>query len=144
VATQCIHVPTIKSTNPIKVNADSSIYIHTNIPRQKMSALDNVNPTIMESDVLCAIAIQSSPFDNVVFSHNNGADFIYNVLAPSIHSMRIYVTNEQGIPLRVPYDWDITLGIEYIPIESDPSTKILQDIKDYIKLGLMHNLDTSK
>ena len=139
-----IATPTIQSYIPIKVNADSSIYIHTNIPRQKMSAFDNINPMIQESDVLCAISIQSAPFDNIVFSKNNGAEFAYNVLAPSIHAMRIYVTNEQGIPLQLPYDWDLTLGIDYLPIEQDKSVKILEDIKDYIKLGLMHHLDTSQ
>lgn len=135
--------PTVISSKPIKVNADTSIYIHTNIPRQKLSAIDNINPTLSESDVLCSIAIQSAPFDNVVFAHNNGADFLYNVLAPSIHQMRIYVTNEQGTPLQLAYDWDMTLSITYIPISDNTNkmTKILNDIKDYIKLGLLHNLD---
>jgi len=134
-------VPSIVSTNPIKVNIDNSVYVRTNLPRQKYSALDNINATIMESDILCALPIQSPPFDNVVYTKNNSANFEYNILAGSIHSMRIYLTNELGIPLQVPYDWTMTLGIEYLPFEVDDATPVLESIRDMIRLFMLNNMD---
>jgi hypothetical protein len=132
--------PTIISSKPIKVNDDASIYIRTNIPRQKLSALDNISTIIKESDVLCSIPIQSAPFDNVVYSKNNSANFSYNVLAPYIHGCRIYLTNEQGTPIQVPYDWTLTLSVSYTPYQTNNDTPILKDIRDYIKLYLLHNV----
>lgn len=134
---------TVVSSKPIKVNEDQSIIIHTNLPRQKMSALDNTyGQTIIESDILCAIPILSAPFDNVVFTRNNTGDFSYNVLAPVVHGLRIYVTNEQNTFLKVPYDWIMILSIKYVPYETNETTSLIRDLRDYARLLLLQNMPT--
>lgn len=130
--------PSVVSSKPIKVNEDNCILVRTNLPRQKMSALDNLNRTIVESDVLCSIPIQNAPFDNIVYDKNNSCDFVYNVLSPTVHGLRIYLTNEQGIPLQVPYDWWLVLSIDYIPYAQDDSKPVLENIRDMVRLFMLH------
>jgi hypothetical protein len=136
--------PSVVSTKPIKVNEDASVVVHTNIPRQKMSAVDNFNQTtIVESDVLCTIPIQSAPFDNVVYTKNNNAEFKYNVLSPVIHSMRIYLTNEQNTPIKINYDWLLTLSVKYVPIQANDKDSTLKDIKGLMQLFALHTLPSN-
>lgn len=130
----------LESTKPARVNEDTSILIHTDIPRQKFSAIDNITPILTESDVLCSVPIQSAPFDNIVYIKNND-EFTYNVLAPSIHRVRFYITNEEGTLLQLPYDWNIVLGIKYIPFENNATDNALKDIRDMVKLFLLQNMD---
>lgn len=131
--------PAVVSTKPIKVNEDASVVVHTSLPRQKMSALDNFNQsTIVESDVLCVIPIQCAPFDNVVYTKNNNAEFLYSVLSPVVHSMRIYLTNEQNIPIKVSYDWLLTLSVTYVPFQTNDKANTLKDIKQLMQLFALH------
>jgi hypothetical protein len=131
---------TLESSKPARVNEDASILIHTDITRQKFSAIDNITPILTESDVLCSVPIQSAPFDNVVYIKSND-EFTYNVLAPSIHRVRFYITNEEGTPLQLAYDWNIVLGVKYIPFEKNDVDNALKDIRDMVKLFLLQNMD---
>lgn len=131
--------PTLPSSKPIKVNEDSAVYVHSSITRQRFSALDNINPTVTESDVLCCIPIQTAPFDNVIFTRNGMGDFTFNVLVPSIHQIRFYLTNEQGTILQVPYDWTCVLSMQYIPFNDDETKPVLKQIRDYIQYFILHN-----
>jgi hypothetical protein len=131
--------PTITSSKSIRVNNDASLLIHSNLARQKFSAIDNIEPTFQESDVLCSIPITSAPFDNIVFNKSNGVEFKFNVFAPTIHQVRFYLTNEQGFPLQVQHDWEIVLSVDYLPYAENETDTILGDIRDYIKLYMLHN-----
>jgi hypothetical protein len=133
--------PTTTSSKSIKVNNDASLFIHSSIPRQKFSAIDNIEPTFKESDVLCSIPITAAPFDNIVFNKSNGVEFKYNVFAPAIHQMRFYLTNEQGLSLQVQHDWEIILSVVYVPFDDNMTNKTLIDIKDMIKLFMLQNID---
>lgn len=133
--------PVVVSSKPVKVNEDQAILIHTNLPRQKFSALDNTTKDILESDVLCALPINSAPFDNVIYTRNSIDDFTYNVLAPVVHGMRIFITNEQNTPLILPYNWTLTLTVKYIPYDTNETNGILRDLRDYAKLLLLQFVD---
>lgn len=132
--------PSVVSSKPIKVNEDNCILVRTNLPRQKMSALDNLSNIIVESDVLCSIPIQSAPFDNVVYNRNNGGDFTYNILTPTINGVRIYITNEQGTILQCPYEWWMALSVDYLPYEMNDTKPVLESIRDMIKLFMLHTV----
>lgn len=141
--------PTVVSSKPIKVNQDASVVIHTNIPRQKLSVLDNFSQkTITESDILCVVPIEAPPFDNIVFHRNNSSNYTYNVLAPTIHGMRIYITNEQNVPLYAPYDWVLTLSVKYLPFAeggTDAENKsILEDMRDMMRLYMLQNVEPNE
>lgn len=131
--------PSITSSKSVKVNNDASVFIHSSLPRQKMSAIDNIEPIFRESDVLCAIPITSAPFDNITFAKNNDVEFRYNIFAPTIHEIRFYLTNEQGVPLQIQHDWDLVLSIDYIPYNDNDVMPVVEDIRDYMKLYLLHN-----
>lgn len=132
--------PSVVSSKPVKVNEDNCILVRTNLPRQKMSALDNLSSIIVESDVLCSIPIQSAPFDNVVYNRNNGGEFVYNILTPAINGVRIYLTNEQGTPLQCPYDWWLTFSVDYIPFEVNDNKPVLESIRDMMRLFMLQTL----
>lgn len=131
--------PTKSSSKSIKVNNDASLLIHSSLPRQKYSAIDNIQPTFAESDVLCSIPITAAPFDNIVFNRSNGVEFKYNIFAPTIHQVRFYLTNEQGLTLRCQHDWEIVLSVVYPPFQENESVKILENIQDMIKLYMLNN-----
>lgn len=132
--------PTVVSSKPIKVNEDANILIRTNLPRQRFSGIDNLKPTFIESDILCSIPILSAPFDNVVFSRNSITNFTYNILAPTIHGVRIYVTNEDDVFLKMPYDWTMTWSIKYLPYNTDDTKPILENIRDMMRLFMLQTL----
>lgn len=141
IPTMTLANPTVVSTKPIKVNADASVVIHTNIPRQKLSALDNfAQQTITESDVLCVVPINAPPFDNIIYNRNNTCDFTYTVLAPAIHGLRIYITNEQNTVLKLPYDFNMTLSVQYIPFSPDDAKPVLEDMRDMMRLYMLQNV----
>lgn len=132
--------PTVVSSKPIKVNEDANVLIRTNLPRQRLSAIDNINKTFVESDILCSVPILSAPFDNITFSRNGNTNYTYNILAPTIHGVRIYVTNEQDVFLKMPYDWTMTWSINYLPYNTDDSKPVLENIRDMIRLFMLQTL----
>lgn len=132
--------PTVVSSKPIKVNEDANVLIRTNLPRQRFSAIDNLNTSFVESDILCAIPILSAPFDNITFSRNGNTNYTYNILAPTIHGVRIYVTNEDNVFLKMPYEWTMVWSINYLPYNSDDSKPVLENIRDMIRLFMLQTL----
>lgn len=131
----------IKSTKPIKVNEDAVILLRSDINKQSLSSLESIGLDIKESDIICSIPIDAAPFDNVIYNRNNNANFTFNILTPSINKVRFYITNELNVPLKIPYDYSFALSFKYIPYDStnNKSINLLNDIKDYIKLYLLHD-----
>jgi hypothetical protein len=78
-----------------------------------------------------------------VYTKNNNAEFKYNVLAPVVHSMRIYLTNEQNTPIKVAYDWLLTLSVKYVPIQAKDKDTTLKDIKGLMQLFALHTLPSN-
>lgn len=132
---------TIKSSKPIKVNEDACIYIRSDINKQSLASLENIGLDIKESDIICSIPVEAAPFDNVIYNRNNNSNFTFNILTPSINKVRFYITNELGVPLIIPYDYSFALSFKYIPYDTtnNKTIKLLNDIKDYIKLYLLHD-----
>lgn len=131
--------PTKNSSKSIKVNNDASLFVHSSLARQKFSAVDNIEPTFQESDVLCSIPITAAPFDNIVFNKSNGVDFKFNLFVPAVHQVRFYLTNEQGFVLRTQHDWEIILSVIYLPFAENHNEKLLENIRDMIKLFMLNN-----
>ena len=133
-----ISSPTITSTIPIRVNAENAVFIHSNLPRAKLSSIDNhnlINKNFKESTVLASIPIESAPFDNIVYSMNVPL-FSYDINAIDIHSIRFWITDENENVLQLPYDFSMTFLIEHLPIQkNDP----IQNIEDYLKLMVLSN-----
>ncbi len=128
--------PTITSTNPIRANAENAVFIHTNLPRGKMSSLDNhnlTNKTFRESTIFAKIPIETAPFDNIVYSMNTDI-FSYKLNAIDINNIRFWITDENERVLKLPFDWSCTVLIEHIPLNEQDSVK---DIKDLLSLMVL-------
>ena len=138
--TMTIASPAVTSTVPIRVNEENAVVIHTDLPRNKFSAIDNHNAnnkSFKESTIMCKIPIQCAPFDNVVYS-NQTDTFQFDLTDGNIGSVRVWVTDENDRVLELPYDWSMTWRIEHLPMETGRRDAML-DIRDYIKLMVLSN-----
>lgn len=130
--------PTVTSTNPIRVNAENAIFIHSNLPKSKMSCLDNHNLTnkaFKESTLLAKIPIETPPFDNIVYNMNSPI-FSYTISASDIYNIRFWITDENERVLKLPFDWSCTLLVEHSQANKTDSVK---DIKDLLSLMVLSN-----
>jgi len=135
--TMTLASPLVVSTNPIRVNAENAVFIHSNLPRGKMSSIDNhniVNNNFKESTVFAKIPINVQPFDNIVYEMN--APVFSYTLNTDVHSVRFWITDENENVLKLPYDFSMTLMIEHMLIQKDDP---LKNIEDYIKLMVLSN-----
>ena len=56
----------LNSTKPILMNIDTSLYIHCDLPKRRMNAIDNLSSSdFVESDILCSIPMTVQPFGNI-------------------------------------------------------------------------------
>lgn len=130
---------TIISTLPIRVNEENAVVIHTDLPKSKFSTMDNHdtnNRSFKESTILCKIPIQAPPFDNVVY-HVQANEFVYDLTAANISTVRVWVTDENDRVLQLPYDWSMTWKVEHLPMGNGRDA--LEDMRDYLKLMLLSN-----
>jgi hypothetical protein len=134
-----VATPTITSSNPVRVNAENAVFIHTDLPRGKMSSLDNHSLTrrnFKESTIFASIPIQCAPFDNIVYSMNSSI-YSYSVVAQDINNIRVWITDENERVLKLPFDFSfVLLVVEHIPKSKQDSVK---DIKDLLSLMVLSN-----
>lgn len=126
----------LTSTNPVKVNAETSVIIHSDIPKIKNSCIDNISSTkFFNSDIVCVIPINASPFDNIVYSNQND-NYTFTLSSKSLNMVRFYLTDEFNRSIQVPFDWTMTIKIEYIK-EDNYIKETVGRIADYIKYALL-------
>ena len=147
------HARPIVSAQPIKVNRESALLVHTDIPRAENSVVDNVlQPQFVESDILIKIPVTCAPFDNVVFSASSGDLYSFVTTSTNINSIRFWVTDELGRALDLPYDWTLTLRVDYLGepdanASNASSASLPEDvakIRDYLHLLLLNDQNLSQ
>jgi hypothetical protein len=132
--TQTVRYPnTLWSDIPVLMNSDTSLYLHTDLPRRNHGAIDNLeHADFRESSILCCIPNLTPPFQNMFINPEN--QFVYYLSVNKIDSFRLWVTDEYNNPVDLKYDWTLALKVEYIEIDAmDEQTKCLMEIKDAIK-----------
>jgi len=116
----------IYSNFPAKMTIETVVLVHINFPRQRYTAVDNLNLNsagFQESDIFVKVSINVMPFDTLVW-RANGVDIVgFDLALRSIDSLNIYLTDEYGRALNPPYDWTISFRVTYFK-EADPFKSI--------------------
>lgn len=133
----------IISTIPVKVNYDETVLVRCDMPKVRYSVIDNVNNSaFVESDIIVKIPINAPPFDNIIYQATTDNVNSIELSAFQLHNLRFYTTNENGRLLKLPYDWGMTLRLEYYEENTDMARliKIMSDVKDYARYILLNDI----
>ena len=126
----------LTSTYPVRVNAETCVLIHSDVPKLKASTIDNIaSKTFAHSDVLCVIPISAAPFDNVVYSNAND-NYTFHLSSKALNMVRFYLTDEFNRPILLPHDWMLTLKVTYVQ-KDDAVKDTLARIADYVKYAVL-------
>lgn len=123
------------STMPVKVNPESAVLIHANLPKVKYTVADNMHTVggkalFTESDVLMKVPVTVAPFDTVVYTAQ-GADLVsFELSTHQVHDLHVWVTDEFNKPLMLQHDWTMTLKLDYEegPAHPDAVHGLAQDV----------------
>lgn len=129
----------IVSSIPCKVSRENAVLIHSNLPKAKMSVSDNVNGTLVESDVLLKIPIQAELFANIVFTNSSADLHDIELSVQHVDSIRFWVADQDMRPLDLPYDWSLTLRLVFSEGPHDVQALLdnVSRIQDHLKLMLL-------
>jgi len=139
----------IVSEVPVRINRESAVLIHTDLPRIENEVVDNVfQSDFLESDILIKIPISVPPFDNIVYSAQNNDLYSFVTSSTNLNSIRFYLTDENNRKLELPYDWSLTIKVEYIyedVADNDSSMESnIAKIRDYIKYLILSDKKLSQ
>jgi hypothetical protein len=132
---ECSYNNPLESDLPVKMTHESVVLVHTDLPRQHMTAVDNLlTEEMRESDILLKIPITTAPFDNLVWRANSTGICKYTLATQNITELRIWLTDEFDRPLKAAYDWTMTLRVEYYADETvNQVENTLSNIRDYLR-----------
>ena len=112
--------------------------VHCDVPKLRCSAVDNVSqPYFLESDVLISVPITAAPFDVISFIDNGGATFAVDLALNYVHDVRIWLTDNAGNALALPYDWSMVLKLIYSTPDDAAMSKDLRQIADDVRLAIL-------
>ena len=130
---QFSHATPLTSSIPIRMNRENTLMIHCDIAKDKYS-LDNLSgPAWFDSDVLLSIPMTCAPFNNVTYQITGADTFTYTLSSSQLSKMRIFLTDENNVPLEPVYDWTLTLKLTYINNDDDHLLATVKNIKDYVQ-----------
>ena len=133
----------ITSDIPVKVSRENVVLIHATFPKQKFSVIDNIQSSQMrESDILCKIPIDKPPFDNLTWRVNDLDINSFFLSAQQLSQVRIYLTDENNRPLPLPYDWTMTIRVDYFEgvDHVEGIQESVQRISDYLRLMVIDKM----
>jgi len=116
----------IYSSFPAKMTIETVILVHINFPRQRYTAVDNLNlnsPDFQESDIFVKCPVNVMPFDTLVWRANAVDVVAFDLALRNIDSLNIYLTDEYGRAINPPYDWTISFRNTYFE-NADPFKSI--------------------
>jgi hypothetical protein len=126
------------SKYPIQMIQENSMFIHADLPRRRMAAIDNLNSkTFQESDIIFKIPISTfGPYDNI-YTRNSDVSFFLSTL--DVNKIRFYVTDQNNVKINLLEDWTITLRFEFVKEEDHQEKEILKELRDLLKYFVMTN-----
>jgi hypothetical protein len=86
-----------------------------------------------ESDILLKIPIQVAPYDNIVFVSNGNDNYSYKLSVKQVNNMRIWITDENNNPLILPFDWSLTVKLEFSQEADETLQESVSKIENYVK-----------
>lgn len=120
----------IISSFPLRLNLESFLTIHHNLPKVTNSAVNNFRQTnAQESDVLIRVPVNVPSFANIIYQNVND-DFSFYTSASHVSELELSIKDEHKDEIGpFPYDWSITLRIDY-ESKNDPIESILSILKN--------------
>jgi hypothetical protein len=127
----------VLSKNPINMNAEQTIKIHSNIPLIANNCVSNntdeFNNDFKQTTTLLQYPIMASPFDNCIFTAHNYENIIHTLSHSNIEDVHIWVTDNLNRKLLIQQDWTITLRVTYIAFDDEQIQKEVLEIKNFVK-----------
>ena len=104
----------ITSAFPLKLNIDSFINVHHSLPKLFNSSVANYRQKdFQESDVLIRLPVNVPAFANIIYQ-NTHDDYSFYLGNTHVNYLRLRLTSEWYEELDpFPYDWSITLRVDY-------------------------------
>lgn len=127
--------PQATSTRPARVNGENAILIHSDLTKASGGVLDNLTAvdSFVDSTVIAKVPIDVPPYDNIVFRVQNDLEF-FDVQQGHTDAMRIWLTDENDVPVDLQYDWTTTLVVSHEPEQSTELLETVQEARDLLKL----------
>jgi hypothetical protein len=138
----CSYSYPVYSSIPIKMSHESVLLIHSDLPKDNFSSVDNILTSEMkESKVLIKIPITCPPYDNLVWRSNSRDITSFWLSTHYVNDLRIWVTDEFGRSLNLAFDWTMSLRVEYYEEvnQIDVIAQSVSSIKDYFRLLILNN-----
>jgi hypothetical protein len=105
----------VLSKNPLIMNVEFSIKVHSDLPFINNNCIDNnntINDFIATTTVL-SFPIKVGPFENMIFEANNHENIIHTLSHSNIDSIHFWLTDNLNRPLLITHDWCILLKVTY-------------------------------
>jgi hypothetical protein len=130
----------LKSALPIKMTHESVVLVHCDLAKSTNTAVDNFNSLLdmRESTIVVKIPIDKPPFDNLIWRSMSPGIVSFDLATTNITSLRVWLTDEFLRPLKVAYDWTMTLkftireGKNSGLSDANNMISLLSSIKDYL------------
>jgi hypothetical protein len=126
----------IVSDLPIRVNGEVALLLHMDLQKSANGSMDNIgDASFADSTILAKVPVNAAPFDNVTFSHEGELQW-QEIVATHVDSLRVWLTDDSGVPIDLPHDWSFSLVVEQEPRTNGPDASMaaLGDIRDVLKL----------
>ena len=133
---ECSHSEPLRSDFPVKMTHESVLIVHCDVPKARGTAVDNLLTMEMnESTTLIKVPITAAPFDNLVWRANAPGIVSYELNTTNVTQMRFWVTDEFDRPLKLAYDWTMSLRFDHYTDVSDSSqmARSLARMSDYLR-----------
>lgn len=133
-------LPSVSSTQPARISAQNCLLVHSDIQKQGNAVLDNQDDaqTFRDSSVIAKIAIDRPPADNLVFRATSELDFV-QIPSTNTSTVRLWITDENHVPIQLSFDWTCTLTILHEPKQSTDGLDIAKEVRDLLKLAVLSN-----
>lgn len=130
--------PSATSTQAARVNGENSIFVRADLTKSGGAILDNTvnRDAFNDSTTIAKIPIDVAPFDNIVYRVQNDLEF-FELPQGHTDAIRIWLTDDSGVPLDVAFDWTLTLVVSHEPEESSSMLEAMQETRDLLKLVVL-------
>lgn len=124
---------------PARISNVNALYIHSDLSKRGDTVLDNIydDAYFGASTIIQKVPIDSPPDDNIIFRSSSLDLDTFTLQEGHIDNAWFWVTDEQGVPLELFFDWSMTLVVQQLPKESTDILETLQETRDLVKLAVL-------
>ena len=130
----------IVSTRPARLNSESAVLVHCSLPfaRNACVTLLQAGARAALSTTLASIPCTAAPFDVITQQTSDSAADSLMLLTNHVHSLSVWLTDQEGRSLEPAYDWTLTLRIEYKRQENRQMEQDIASIRRYVQYFMLN------